>query len=99
VLECRGLILLRDGKGEEALEPLEAAVSAFPHSRAYFELGLAVEQDAVVHPEKRAANIARAQRLFRHGLALSKASEPPPEVDAAMERLVRASGNGAPAPV
>jgi tetratricopeptide (TPR) repeat protein len=97
VLECRGLILLREGKADEALDPLEASVSSFPHSRAYYELGLALEQRALTHPAKREADHARAQRLFRHGLILSRATEPPPEVSAAMERLARASGNGVPA--
>lgn len=96
-LECRGLILLREGRPDEAIEPLGDAISRFPHSRAYFELGLALEQHGLTHPETRMADIARAQRLFRHGVSLSRAPETPPDVSDAMERVERLTGGLAPA--
>lgn len=95
-LESRGLILLREGKVEQAIEKLEEAVSAFPHSRAYFELGLALEQRAAENGETTNQTAARAQRLFGHGVNMSPASDPPPEVRAAIARLDRLAVNGAP---
>lgn len=86
-LECRGLILLREGNPEKAIAPLKAAVNSYPHSRAYFELGLALEQRAATSPETRKQDLVRAQRLFEHGRSLSKASELPAGIGAAADRV------------
>ena len=43
LVECRGRIHLRAGPAD-AIDLLEDAVKLFPHSRAYFELALALEQ-------------------------------------------------------
>lgn len=87
VAECRGLILLRDGKIDEAIDRLEDAVSKFPHSRAYLELGLALEQRALTDVGSRREIVPRAQRLLGHAVSLGPTDEPSAEVKQAMERL------------
>jgi tetratricopeptide (TPR) repeat protein len=93
--ECRGLIFLRDDDFEKAIPQLEQAVSRYPHSRAYFELGLALEQKAAATPDAAPVLVARAERLFRHGVSLRPPGDPPDEVRAAMQRIGAHATNGA----
>jgi tetratricopeptide (TPR) repeat protein len=86
--ECHGLILLRERDFDGAIEELKTSVSMFPHSRAYFELALALEQRAAAHPEERDELMIRAQRLIRHGESLRPPTPPfSSEIRAAIERI------------
>lgn len=89
VIECRGLIRLRDAEVDEAIERLEEAVRIFPHSRAYLELAVAHEQSARAHAASRDDIIPRAERLLAHAVRLGPTVEPSAEVKEAMERLAR----------
>ncbi|MCA1707495.1 MAG: tetratricopeptide repeat protein, partial [Actinobacteria bacterium] len=95
IMECRGLIRLREGNIDEAIDRLEEAVRRFPHSRAYFELALALEQRAVANLDTRKTIVPRAQRLLDHAVRLGPTDEPSAGIRQAMERLARL--NGAPA--
>lgn len=92
VVECRGLILLRDGKVEDAIGVLENAVREFPHSRAYLELALALEQRALGDVTSRKEIVPRAQRLLAHAVSLRPTDEPSAEIEGARERLARLNG-------
>jgi hypothetical protein len=95
VMECRGLILLREGKVDDAIEMLTGAVGRFPHSRSYIGLALALEQRAVRETDGRKEMIARALRLLGHAVSLGPTVEPSAEVGNAMDRLSRLdSSNG-----
>jgi hypothetical protein len=89
ILECRGRICLRKREVENAVMALERAVSCFPHSRAYYGLALALEEQAVKDASDRREIVARAVRLLSHAQCLRPANETSEEVQAALGRLTR----------
>jgi tetratricopeptide (TPR) repeat protein len=93
VIECRGLIALRRGAINQAVDLLERAVSEYPHSRAYYELALALEQQAGAQLEARQRIVPRAQRLLTHASKLGP-GQPTFEVDELAARLDRLLGSG-----
>jgi tetratricopeptide (TPR) repeat protein len=93
VVECRGLILLRAGEVDAAVRTLDDAVSRFPHSRAYVELALALEQQALGDVASRTDVVPRARRLLDHAVSLAQTDEPSPAIAQALDRLGRL-GNG-----
>jgi tetratricopeptide (TPR) repeat protein len=88
-LECRGLIRLRQGNIVEATKMLERAVSEYPHSRAYYELALALEQRAIGEVEARKDIVPRARRLLAHAVSLGPSESPSDEIQEALDRLSR----------
>ena len=93
IVESRGLVQLRAGDLDGAISTLETAVSGFPHSRAYFELALALEQRAVRDPDARRDDVPRALRLLAHGVSLGPSDQPTGEFQGAVERLTRMNGS------
>jgi hypothetical protein len=85
--ECRGRLLLREGKVAEAIAALETAVGRFPHSRSYVGLALALEKGAVADAGARAELHARAVRLLGHATSLNPDAHESPEVVAALARM------------
>lgn len=93
VAECRGLILIREGDIGAAIERLEHAVRQFPHSRAYYELALALEEQAVAVGDG-AKTVPRAQRLLEHAVHLGPTDEPSFAISQLMKRLERLDERG-----
>jgi tetratricopeptide (TPR) repeat protein len=93
IVECRGLIRLRAGDVDDAIGMLEHAVGAFPHSRPYFGLALALEQRALARAETRKDDVPRAVRLLGHAVSLGPTAEASPEVRSAIDRLARLNGS------
>jgi hypothetical protein len=93
-MECHGLIRLRKRQFAQAIEDLERAVGMFPHSRAYLELALALEQRAMQDPAAHADDVSRALRLLEHGVSVGPTDTATGEFQRAMERL-SAQSNGA----
>jgi tetratricopeptide (TPR) repeat protein len=90
IMECHGLILLRAGKLDKAVRMFEHAVGRFPHSRSYFGLALALEQQALVAPPgagDRRDRVERAHRLLKHAASLRPVAEHADEVSDATDRV------------
>jgi hypothetical protein len=87
IMECRGLIHLREREVDDAVSKLEQAVSCFPHSRSYYGLALALEERAVLMRAGRREVVDRALRLLGHAECLRPSSQPSDDVTKTVARL------------
>ena len=94
IMECRGLIHLRRREVDEAACKLQRAVSCFPHSRSYYGLALALEEQAIHDEEARRELVERARRLLGHARCLRPAGQRSEELDKTEERLSRLANVG-----